>query len=71
MSFKTGDIVEVLYFEERYDDAPSKYIGRTGTITSLSQNRSGVSRNIEVTFDEPEKSMYNCWDFSPEQLKLV
>ena len=71
MSFKIGNTVEVLHFEGGYDDAPSLYIGRIGTITSLSQNRSGVSRNIEVTFDEPERGVYNYWDFSPEQLKLV
>ena len=71
MSFKIGDTVEVLHFEECLDDAPSSYIGRIGNVTSLTRNDSGVSRNIEVTFDEPERGMYNYWDFSPEQLKLV
>ena len=71
MIFKVGDTVEVLHFEECLDDVPSSYIGRIGNVTSLTRNDSGVSRNIEVTFDEPERGMYNYWDFSPEQLKLV
>ena len=71
MSFKIGDAVEVLHFEEGLADAPSSYIGRIGNVTSLTRTDSGRSRNIEVTFDEPERGLNNYWDFSPEQLKLV
>lgn len=71
MSFKLGDKVEVLHYEEDLDDAPSEYIGRVGHITSLTKSSSGVSRNIEVAFEDRDEDIFNDWDFSPDQLKVV
>lgn len=71
MGFKIGDEVVVLHYEELSENAPPRYIGRVGIITSLDKVVSGTSRNIEVTFDETIRDIFNKWDFSPEQLKLV
>lgn len=71
MSFKVGDTVEVLHFEEGKDDAPDDYIGSIGEVFSLTETASGLGRNIGVRFDEDYRYGFNEWDFKPEQLKLV
>lgn len=69
MSFKIGDSVEILYYIEGDDDAPSKYIGCSGVIFSTTRTDSGDSRNIGVKFGAG--GYFDTWDFSPEQIKLV
>ena len=71
MSFKIGDTVEVLFYEEDIDDAPDDYIGSIGEVFSLTKTASGLERNIGVRFDEDYRYGFNKWDFKPEQLKLV
>ena len=72
MSFKIGDAVEILYYEEGEEDAPSSYIGCSGVIFSTTQTESGDSRNIGVNFVAGGYSdTFDCWDFSTEQIKLV
>lgn len=71
MSFKIGDAVEVLFYEEDIDDAPDDYIGSIGEVFSLTETASGLERNIGVRFDEDYRYWFNEWDFKPEQLKLV
>ena len=71
MSFKIGDAVEVLFYEEDIDDAPDDYIGSIGEVFSLTETASGLERNIGVRFDEDYRYGFNRWDFKPEQLKLV
>ena len=71
MSFKIGDVVEVLFYEEGLDDAPDGYIGSIGEVFSLTETTSGLGRNVGVRFDEYYRYGFNEWDFKPEQLKLV
>ena len=66
---KIGDKVEVLFFEEETEDAPSRYIGCRGVVFSTTRIDSGESRNFGVSFGEG--GHFDKWDFSPEQLKLV
>lgn len=69
MSFKIGDLVEILHYEEGNQDAPSCYIGCRGVVFSTIRINSGESRNFGVSFGEG--GPFAKWDFSPEQLKLV
>ena len=70
MSIKIGSKVEVLFFEEQDDDAPSDCIGSVGEVFYLAETASGEEYNVKVRFDERILG-WNEWNFKPEQLKII
>ena len=68
MSFKIGDTVEVLYYEEGVEDAPSYYIGECGKII-----QEEVHEQPHIWLVEFKEKIWGHkdWNFKTEQLKLV
>lgn len=67
-NIKVGDEVLVLNYEELADDAPEKYIGDRGKVSSITR-RDTKGYNIQVKFGDG--GYFDTWDFKPEQLQLV